>query len=335
MTGGATSIILAGDIGGTKTILARFEPDGREIDSEAFDSGAFETFDSLLERFLQRHGASEVGAAVLAVAGPIVDRQARVTNLPWILETSAIQKALGTAHVRLINDVEALAWSIPHLRKADLQTLQVGVKNPGGPRAVLGVGTGLGEAYVTTTQGRAEVHPSEGGHADFAPTDGLQRELLEDLAERYDHVSYERVASGSGIPNVYRFFRDAHADAENPQVADRLRSAADPTPSIIDAATSGASRVCVRTIETFVAVLGAEAGNLALKVLATGGVYLGGGLPPRVLPFLRSGRFIDAFRRKGRFSAFMERLPLHVILQPRAALLGAALRARDLGGSTD
>jgi len=227
--------------------------------------------------------------------------------------------------VYLLNDLVSIAYAVPHLEGRDLHVLNEGRPEPGGAIAVLAPGTGLGEAFLTWEGTRFSAHPSEGGHADFAPINKLQIKLLRYLHDRFDHVSYERICSGMGLPNIYRFFKDTGAYEEPDWLAERLASASDLTPVIVTAAfdEERPSPLCQATLEMFVAILGAEAGNLALKVLSTGGVYLAGGIPPRILPALEKESFMDAFLRKGRLSHLLAPMPVRVVLNSKAALLGA------------
>jgi glucokinase len=249
----------------------------------------------------------------------------KTTNLPWVIEAQALAKALGLESVRLLNDLEAIARAVPILRPDDLVPLNTAAPLAGGAIAVIAPGTGLGEAFLTWDGSRYVAHASEGGQADFAPTDASQTGLLQHLRERYGHVSVERVSSGMGIPNIYDYLRDTHYASESSTVAMRLAGAADRTPIIVEAALhpTAPCKLCIAALDTFVAILGAEAGNLALKVLSTGGVYLAGGIPMRILPLLTDGRFMQAFQRKGRFADLLVSVPVHVIVK-RAALLGAA-----------
>jgi len=227
--------------------------------------------------------------------------------------------------VYLLNDLVSIAYAVPHLEGRDLHVLNEGRPEPGGAIAVLAPGTGLGEAFLTWEGTRFSAHPSEGGHADFAPVNKLQIKLLRYLHDRFDHVSYERICSGMGLPNIYRFFKDTDAYEEPEWLAERLASASDLTPVIVTAAfdEERPCPLCQATLEMFVAILGAEAGNLALKVLSTGGVYLAGGIPPRILPALERESFMDAFLRKGRLSHLLAPMPVRVVLNSKAALLGA------------
>jgi glucokinase len=283
---------------------------------------------------------SETGArperACFGVAGPVVEGRASVTNLPWSMDESHLAQELNLQRVHLLNDLEAIANAVPMLEPADVHALNEGDPEPGGAIAVIAPGTGLGEAFLTWDGVRYIAHPSEGGHTDFAPSGRLQTGLLEYLRQIYGHVSWERVCSGTGIPNIYAYLKACGYAEEPTWLADRLAAARDATPVIVTVALDPErpSRLCEDTLHTFVAILGTEASNLALKVLATGGVYLGGGIPPRIVSALRDGRFMDAFLGKGRFSGFVSRIPVHVILNANAALLGAARYGMDVWEAT-
>jgi glucokinase len=321
-------MLLAGDVGGTKTSLAVCDPQqgARKPLAEATLSSAdFGSLEALIRSFLD--GIEfKVSRACLGVAGPVVSGRATITNLPWGMDEGQLVESLGVTSVRLLNDLESIAYAIPLLKPDDLHTLNVGRPAPKGAIAVIAPGTGLGEAFLTWEQGRYCAHPSEGGHADFAPTDTLEWGLLHYLWDRYEHVSYERVCSGLGLPNIYAYLKDSGQAEEPTWLADRLAGARDATPIIVNNALDRdeCCELCERTLRTFVSILGAEAGNLALKTLATGGIYLGGGIPPRILPALDRAVFRHAFCNKGRFEELLARVPVYVILNPRAPLLGAA-----------
>ncbi len=268
--------------------------------------------------------------ASFGVAGPVVAGRATITNLPWVMDEEQLQAALHLSSVCLLNDLSAIAHAVPFLELADLHTLNEGQPAPEGNIAVVAPGTGLGEAFLTWDGSRYRPHASEGGHADFAPTSPLETELLRYLQDRFEHVSYERVCSGRGLPNIYAFLKDNGYADEPTWLAEELAAADDPTPVIVNTALARECELCVATLDTFVSILGAEAGNLALKVLASGGVYLSGGIPPRILPALEQERFMEAFRSKGRMSDLLARFPVHVILNPRVALLGAACHELEL-----
>ncbi len=322
------AVLLAGDIGGTKTSLALFsrEAGPRAPLAEAtFPSASYPSLQAVAREFLAGVELSPERAS-FGVAGPVVGGQARVTNLSWAMDETQLAEALELSSVSLLNDLDATAHAVPFLEPADLHTVSKGQPTPGGAMAVIAPGTGLGEAFLTWDGSRYQAHASEGGHADFAPTNHFELELLDYLLERFEHVSYERVCSGRGLPNIYNYVKDSGYAEEPRWLAEELAAVADPTPIIVNSALNREPPcdLCVVTLNTFVSILGAEAGNLALKVVATGGVYLGGGIPPRILPALQNGRFQQSFQRKGRFSDLMAAIPVHVILNPKVALLGAA-----------
>lgn len=323
-----TELYLAGDLGGTKTNLAIISSVRGPRDplvEISLPSAAFPDLATLVMAFLEQDKLP-VQRACFGVAGPVVDGRATITNLPWQLEETALAAQLGLTAVTLLNDLVAIAYAIPILTAADCQTLHPGQPTPTGALAVVAPGTGLGEAFLLHDGQRYRAYPSEGGHADFAPNKALEGGLLRYLQAEFGHVSWERVCSGKGIPNIYRYLKAIDFAEEPAWLTEELASVTDPTPVIVNAAldTERACPLCSATLQTFVAILGAEAGNLALKVLATGGVYLGGGIPPRILPLLQSERFMQAFLNKGRFADLLKQVPVHVILNSKAALLGAA-----------
>jgi glucokinase len=321
-------MLLAGDIGGTKTNLAVFSPeDGPRapLAEATFPSADYPSLEALVREFLSQVDL-KVERASLGVAGPVALDRAKITNLPWVMEERQLQEALNLSSVRLLNDLAAIAHAVPFLEPDDLHTLNVGQPTPGGAMAVVAPGTGLGQAFLTWDGTRYRPHASEGGHADFAPTNPFEVELLRYLQGCFEHVSCERVCSGRGLPNVYAYLKDSGYADEPAWLIEQLVAADDPAPVIVNAALDEERpcELCVATLNAFVSILGAEAGNLALKVLATGGVYLGGGIPPRILPALQQERFMEAFRHKGRMSDLLARVPVHVILNPKVGLLGAA-----------
>lgn len=319
-------IILAGDVGGSKTVLAAFSrADGeiRLLARDVFASPEFPTLSAVIERFLAgRH--LELAAAAFGIAGPVVEGGVQVTNLPWYVDESVLSDSLGGIPVRLLNDLAALALAVPDLPAQDVETIHEGQPADHGTLAVIAPGTGLGEAFLVWQEGGYRALASEGGHADFAANDELQAELLAYLRPRFGHVSWERVCSGSGIPNIYAFFKDSDRLPEPPWLTSQLAAGIDPTPVIVRSGLENTSAICRAVLDLFVSVLAAEAGNLALKVLAHGGVYFGGGLPPRILPLLRAPAFRKAFMAKGRYAGLLERFALRVITDPEAGLWGAA-----------
>lgn len=328
-------MLLAGDIGGTKTDLGVYSAeDGPRapLARAEFHNASYPSLEMIVKEFLGKV-AQPVDQACFDVAGPVLGGHAKITNLPWVVDETTLSQALGLTAVHLLNDLEAIARAVAILKPDDVHTLNSGTHVPGGTMAVIAPGTGLGEAFLTWDGSRYRAHASEGGHADFAPSDAAQIGLLRYLRERHkdEHVSYERVCSGVGIPNIYDYLRDSGFAEESPELAQQLGTGADRTRVILDAAlhTTEPCQLCIGTLDMFTAILGAEAGNLALKVLATGGVYLGGGIPQHVLPALVEGRFLEAFQRKGRFAELLARVPVHVIVC-RAAIIGAASLGLEL-----
>jgi glucokinase len=318
-------MLLAGDIGGTKSRLAIFGDDAdprRPLAEEVLPSNRYRGIEFLIQSFLKRTNLT-ADRACFAIAGPVIHGRAKVTNLPWIAEEEGIRRQFGFQTVRLLNDVAATARAVPLLGARELHTLSPGEPVDQGVIAVIAPGTGLGEAFLIREGEQGQEHSTEGGHADFAPQGTLEMDLLRELRNEFDHVSYERICSGPGIWLIYRFLRAREKTDEPPWLAERLAKADDPVPILIGAALKEGTGICTRTISLFCSILGAEAGNLALKTMATGGVYIGGGIAPRILPFLEEGTLLTTFRRKGRMGELLSRMPVHVILEPRAALIGA------------
>ena len=328
----AKTTILAGDIGATKTNLGVYstEKGPREpIVEETFLSGQYSSLEALVEMFLAQ-AQMEVEYAVFGVAGPVVGGQATITNLPWVIDETQLKKKLNLRSVLLLNDLKAIAQGVPLLESDELYTLNKGEPIHGGTKAVIAPGTGLGEAFLTWDGLRYRAYASEGGHADFAPTNPLESDLLLYLRKKWEHVSYERICSGIGMPNIYAYLRDSGHAEEPAWLTEQLAAAEDQTAFIVNAALENKSKLCNDSLNLFVSVLGAEAGNMALKVLATGGVYLGGGIPPRILTALKQKVFMQAFLNKGRLSDLLAKVPVHVILNPKIALIGAAFYGLEL-----
>jgi len=328
MTEKKTTTVLAGDIGGTKTNLAAFNTESgirAPLVEASFPSRDYPSLEVLVQEFLARTH-TKIDIASFGVAGPVVNGKSKITNLPWMMDETTLANALGIASAHLLNDLLALAYAVPTLTGKDLHVLNTGRTVPGGAIAVVAPGTGLGEAYLTWDGTTYRAYASEGGHADFAPSNSLETGLHQYLLERFEHVSYERVCSGSGLVNIYDYLKDSGYAEEPDWLADQMVSEYDRTPVIVQAALDKERpcRLCQATLEMFISILGAEAGNMALKVMASGGVYLGGGIPPRILSAIEKGPFMEAFRCKGRMSTLMEDIPVHLILNPKAALMGAA-----------
>ena len=321
-------MLIAGDIGATMTrlALASIETGPREfIREQEFPTADYKGLQPVVQAFLANAG---VGAdhACFDVAGPVVGGRARLTNLPWEFDEEALKEGLKLKRVSLLNDLHAIAYAVPHLLPVETVVINAGIAIEKSAIAVLAPGTGLGEAFLIW-DGHAYLGcSSEGGHADFAPTNPTQVGLLAFLTARYRHAAYERVCSGSGMEDVYDYVRSLDPVAENPTFATALFAAKDRAPLIVEAALndSADNPLASETLRIVIDVWGAEAGNLALKVLATGGVYLAGGLPPRVLPQLEDGAFMRAFAAKGRFADLLRAIPVHVVTV-NAALIGAAI----------
>lgn len=322
------SVLLAGDIGGTKTELAVYPLDGdarQPLKKNRYPSGEYRSLADVISEFLSDQPFT-LKRASFGVAGPVVSGVAKITNLPWSLETAALEEALGIP-VTLINDMDAIADMVAHIDPRDRIVLHPGEPVEKGARGIIAPGTGLGEGFLVWAEGRYQSYGTEGGHTDFAPRGELQVALLSYLQSRYAHVSYERVCSGIGIPNLYAFLRDGVHLEEPAWLKEALEKAKDPTPVIVQAGLAGGCTICEATLDLFLSILGSEAGNLALKLLATGGIYLAGGIPRRILPWLQKPEFYQAFINKGRFSEILSRIPLCVVVNPDAALIGAAWNA--------
>jgi len=328
-------MFLAGDIGGTKTALGLFSQESgpaRPVTETVFSSASYESLEEITTEFLHQASAGPIKAACFAVAGPILSGKAVVTNLPWTVHSKTLSSVMNVGKVKLINDVQAVAASIPLLEKSNLHTLNYGEPALTEAAAVIAVGTGLGEAFLTRDGSTYLSHPSEGGHADFAPGSEQQAGLLAFMSSKRNHVSWEVVCSGIGIPNIYDYLAstDSYDKYKDTGLMVEIPVASgDRTPAIIHAALDKdpPCPLCADTMETFVSILGAESGNLVLKTMATGGLYLGGGIPPRILRALEAASFMEAFCSKGRLTPMMKDIPVHVILNPKAALMGAAMEA--------
>lgn len=319
-------MLLAGDIGGTKSVLALFSDECGPhhcLEIARYASADHDSLATIITDFLRRNDVRP-STACFGVAGPVHGNRVQVTNLPWQIDSRALSEVLHGVPVYLLNDLEAIANAIPILEPDDVEILKPGEVEPEGPIAVVAPGTGLGEAFLFWDGRRYRAIPTEGGHTDFAPATSLELELLSYLQPRLGHVSYERVCSGIGVPNLYAFLRDTGKHSEPAWLAEELARVKDPTPVIIQAAVDGRAPICGATLDLFLAILGSEAGNMVLQVLATGGVYLAGGIPPRILPQLRGDTFLNAFTRKGRFSDLLGRVQVEVIVDSRSALHGAA-----------
>ena len=325
-------MILAADIGGTKTVLGIYsheEGPHTPLAEARFPSQGYASLENIVTEFLTGKDFCLTRASI-GVAGPVVGGCAQVTNLSWFVDATSLSQVLNGAPVYLLNDLSAVAHAIPFLQADDLETINPGEAVPGGAKAVIAPGTGLGEGFLVWDGTRYQAAPSEGGHADFAHNTPLQDELLRYLRQRYGHVSCERVCSGMGLPDLNAFFKDSGRLSEPEWLQKQLSEVQDQTPVIARSAVEEGVEISKATMDLFVAILGSEAGNMALKVLATGGVYLAGGIPPRILPQLKTGIFMTAFTHKGRFTEFLVNIPVYVILNPKVGLMGAACHGLEL-----
>ena len=325
------NLVLAGDIGGTKTNLGLYSVHGDKLRSESQHTFSSKTYSGLvpvLQDFLAGTQHT-IDSACFGIAGPVVDGKVKTPNLPWVVDTAESRRALKLDSVTLLNDLEAGAYGILTLEDDEFYTLNEGTMRKSGNKALIAAGTGLGQA-ILYNDGR-HFHPlaSEGGHADFAPRNELEIELLRHLIGRFGHVSYERVVSGPGLANIYRFFKEVRGLEEPPWLTERL-SADDPSAVISKAALANQAPICIEALNLFVSVYGAEAGNLALRAKAVRGLYVGGGIAPKILAKLKDGTFMRAFVDKGRYTDLMATIPVRVVLNEQAALRGAAYYAAFL-----
>ena len=320
--------VLAGDIGGTSARLAIVDVDDTAVQvyhARRFASKAFSGIVPIVQAFLAEV-SDRPSRACFAVACPVIDGECSGTNLSWTIDVRELADAIDVPHTKVINDLNAVGHGLRRLTPADLVTLQSGEPNEQGTIAIIAAGTGLGEAFVTRSGETYSVHSSEGGHASFSARNARECGLLSALASTFGHVSYERVVSGPGLVSVYRYLAETGDVPEQARVRHRMEQS-DPAAVISDEALSGTDRLSQCALEMFASAYGAQAGNLALTVLATGGVYVAGGIAPRIVPKLRDGAFMTAFLDKGRVSDVVARIPVNIIVNPHVGLIGAALVA--------
>lgn len=330
-------MILAGDVGGTKVHLALYDFSNGKLEytrDQRYPAKDYTGLEAIVTEFL---GAEKVTAACFGVPGPVRDGRLRLTNLPWTLDSRELSASLGIDHVFLINDLEANGYGVAELSADQIHTLSEGDPSQAGNRALIAAGTGLGEGLLIWNGRTHTPYPSEGGHGDFAPRDEDEIDLLRFLKQKYNgRISYERVVSGMGLTSIYEFLREVRGMEEPAWLAEKLAGVDDPNGVITEYALSAKAEICVKALDMFVSVYGAEAGNLALKLLSVGGLYVGGGIAPRIIEKLKDGTFMKAFTDKGRLSQLLINMPVRVILESRAALMGAAAyaeaRAAEMSG---
>lgn len=342
------TLLLAGDIGGTKTILRLVEKTSgsswQTLHESRYLSRDFPDLVPIVQQFLLA-AKQQLGIvlrpekACFAIAGPVVNDTCVLTNLAWFLDARRLEQELEIAKIHLINDFAAVGYGILGLQDEDLYTLQAATPQADAPIAVIGAGTGLGEGFLIQQAGGYQVFASEGGHADFAPRNELEFQLLQYLRDKYDiqRISVERVVSGQGIVALYQFLRDRQVAQESPEIGEMIRTwegetgrtekSVDPAAVIAQAALEKRDRLCEQTLQMFVEAYGAEAGNLALKLLPYGGLYVAGGIAAKILPLIQEGNFLRAFGQKGRVSPLLEKVSVHVVLNPQVGLIGAAICA--------
>jgi glucokinase len=329
-------MILAGDVGGTKVHLALYDFKEGKLEysrDERYPAKDYAGLEEIVKLFL---GGAKVDAACFGVPGPVRNGRLRLTNLPWTLDSRELSTSLGITHVFLINDLEANGYGVAELAPDQIYTLAEGDSSQVGNRALIAAGTGLGEGLLIWNGHSHLPFPSEGGHSDYAPRNEDEIDLLRFLKQKYDgRISFERVVSGMGLTNVYDFLREVRG-VEVPKWLAQRMAVEDPNAVITESALAAKSEICEKALNMFVSAYGAEAGNLALKVLSVGGVYVGGGIAPRILEKLKDGTFMKAFTDKGRLSQLLINMPVRIILESRAALLGAAsyaeARAAEISG---
>lgn len=334
-------MILAGDVGGTKIHLALYGFEHGQLDfvrDEKFPAHEFDGLEAVVARFLRESGSPEITAACFGVPGPVRGGHLRLTNLPWVLDSRELSRNLNITHLFLINDLEANGYGVAELTPEQMFLLNRGDPAAVGHRALVSAGTGLGEGVLVWT-GKSHVPmASEGGHCDYAARNELEVELLEYLMKKLGgRVSWERVVSGPGVTNIYEFLRDVKGMDEPDWLRQRMQTE-DPNAVIGELGEQCRNELCTKTLEMFVAAYGAEAGNLTLKVLALGGMYLGGGIAPKIQKTMQGGKFMEAFVDKGRLSELLIQTPVHIILESRCALMGAAAfaeaRAAEISGKS-
>jgi glucokinase len=336
--------LLAGDIGGTKTILRLVEVTEVTLTEKTFKtvreaqytSASFPDLVPMVREFLAQDKYIKPQSACFAIAGPVVNNTCKLTNLNWVLDTQRLELELEIPRISLLNDFAANSFGILGLKDFDVHTLQEGAARENSPIAVIGAGTGLGEAFLVPQGKKYQIFASEGGHTDFAPRNDLEMELLKYLQAKLkiEHISVERVVSGQGIVSIYQFLRDGNYEEESSAIGDKIRlweqeskKTIDPASIISQAAFKQSDRLSEKTMDIFIRAYGAETGNLALKLLSYGGIYIAGGIAAKILPLMQDGRFLETFQDKGRVGTLIEKIPVHIVLCPQVGLVGSVLYA--------
>ena len=337
-------LLLVGDIGGTKTILRLVSTENNNqsfvtINESTYVSHDFPDLVPMVQQFMTTVDHKKPEVACFAIAGPVIDNSSNLTNLNWSLNNHRLEQELGIKKVSLINDFTANSYGVLGLKKSDLHTLQVGEFSSNSPIAIIGAGTGLGEGFLIPQGKKYQPFSSEGGHTDFAPRNQVEINLLKYLQNKFNqkHISVERVVSGQGIVAIYQYLRDSNFEPESPAISQKISSwerqedkTIDPAAIIAHSAMEKSDRLCLKTMEIFVEAYGVETGNLALKLLSYGGIYIAGGIAAKILPLMKEERFLSAFKDKGRMSPLLNKMPVHIVLNPQVGLIGSSLHALEL-----
>lgn len=319
------NIFLSGDIGGTKTLLQVFSAGEAPAPllQKSYPSAAYSGLEKIIAEFLQEANVQQISAACFALAGPVAGRKVVLTNLPWVVDADDLESRFNISQVSLINDFEAVGLGVAALKDNDILVLQSGAAQVRGGRLVVGAGTGLGVAWMTWDDGQYAVHPSEGGHLDFAPGDDLQYALLQYLQARHGHVSYERIVSGPGLAAIYEFLRDTQRAKPSAELISAF-SCGDGAAAVASFAIEKQEPIAQQALQLFVQIYGAFVGNMALAALPRGGIFIAGGIAAKIISVMQNGEFMRAFLAKGRFSGLLTTLPMYIVTNPQIGLLGAS-----------
>ncbi|MFA6015036.1 MAG: glucokinase [Gallionellaceae bacterium] len=319
------NIFLSGDIGGTKTLLQVFSAGEAQAPllQKSYPSAAYSGLEKIIAEFLQEANVRQITAACFALAGPVAGRKVVLTNLPWVVDADDLESRFNIPQVSLINDFEAVGLGVAALKDNDILVLQSGAAQVRGGRLVVGAGTGLGVAWMTWDDGQYAVHPSEGGHLDFAPGDDLQYALLQYLQARHGHVSYERIVSGPGLAAIYEFLRDTQRAKPSAELISAF-ACGDGAAAVANFAIEKQEPIAQQALQLFVQIYGAFVGNMALAALPRGGIFIAGGIAAKIISVMQNGEFMRAFLAKGRFTGLLTTLPMYIVTNPQIGLLGAS-----------